>query len=198
MDNFDQIKEVWISEKVNLPEAGDIARGMRSYRIGYALKAGGFLLLALLLLFIVAWLVFLNDAALLSTRIGQGCFVIALSIILSGNLRSLKKIGLGEDWNNQAYLVHLKSEYHALIRFRNSTQKAGFALASAGLLLYIYELVYLRPGWIIPGFSLALGWIALAWFVLRPAAFRNQTRNLLERIRKLEQISGQLNEYSKT
>jgi len=68
-----------------------------------------------------------------------------------------------------------------------------FTLLSAGLLLYMLQFAArMSTAWAAWYYILTFGWMAFAWFYLRPRGIRRKQKFLNEVIERLEQINGQL------
>ena len=66
-------------------------------------------------------------------------------------------------------------------------------LLYAGLFLYMLQFVArMSLTWGIIYFVLSFGWIAFAWFYLRPRGVRKKAKALTDMIRKLEEVNEQL------
>jgi hypothetical protein len=94
--------------------------------------------------------------------------------------------------SNSEFIQFLKREQLRQINFYKRTQVAGFILASAGLLLYIFEAVYRNTTWMILAYMLAAAWIGLCWFVVRPFAMKRKMKSLQDTISRLESLSNQI------
>jgi hypothetical protein len=68
-----------------------------------------------------------------------------------------------------------------------------FILLSAGLFLYMLQFVAkMSLIWGIVYFVLSFGWIAFAWFYMRPRGIKKKAKALNDMIEKLEEVNGQL------
>jgi Flp pilus assembly protein TadB len=68
-----------------------------------------------------------------------------------------------------------------------------FILLSAGLFLYMLQFVAkMSMMWGIVYFVLSFGWIAFAWFYLRPRGMKKKAKALNDMIEKLEEVNRQL------
>jgi len=68
-----------------------------------------------------------------------------------------------------------------------------FVLLSAGLLLYMLQFSErMTLAWGLTYYTLTFGWIAFAWFYLRPREYRKKQKPLNDMITKLEAINRQL------
>jgi len=68
-----------------------------------------------------------------------------------------------------------------------------FVLLSAGLFLYMLQFVArMSPAWGATYYILTFGWIAFAWFYLRPRGIKKKQKALNEMIEKLEAVNEHL------
>jgi hypothetical protein len=195
MDNFNDIKQVWLTANVTtLPKADEIVRTIKKYRLKHTIKSICLIFVTLALLFTMVWVVYDYKSNLLTTRLGEGFMLLALSIILVFNTNTLRKIP-GQKINNRDFIRFLKQEQARLIHFRRKTQIIGFILASIGLLLYLFEGVYNQKVLIIIlVYGLTIAWLLFNWFILRPWALRKKTLKLNETIQKIESLSTQISD----
>lgn len=194
MNNFDELKRAWLSAPVDdLPAPATMIRSLKQYQQKQLLKSIGILLLGVVLFTTLIWVLINYHSSLLTTRIGEALMFAALMIFLSLRFKSLKRVAAFE-YTNEAFLQYLKQEQIKLMNYQKTTQAIGFSLASAGLLLYLYESLHPDTSTLIIGYSLALVWIAVMWFVVRPLSMKRKVRTLNNKISALEKIVAQLNE----
>jgi len=68
-----------------------------------------------------------------------------------------------------------------------------FSLLSAGLFLYMLQFSKrMTLAWGLIYYTITFGWIAFAWFYLRPRGMRKKLKPLNDMIAKLEAVNGQL------
>jgi len=193
MDNLNDLKEIWLTADPNdLPAADKIVKTIRSYRLKHAIKKAALIFLTLLLVATMCWVLFAYKSNLLVTRIGEACMFIAMFILLSANANSLRRISNLKDCSNDEFVNFLKREKIKHTFFQKRTQLVGFAFASVGLLLYLFEGVYTTPIQMIMAYLLASLWIFICWFVIRPRSIKRKNRELTETIQNLERLSAQL------
>jgi hypothetical protein len=94
-------------------------------------------------------------------------------------------------FSNGEFLKGLKAEQESTFRALKRMQLAGFVLASAGLLLYVYEEAE-RNSWLLPAYSLLTAWLAINWFVIRPLALKKRVKEDAAVILRIEDIINQL------
>jgi hypothetical protein len=192
MDNLNDIQKIWLSANVkNLPTANEVLKTIKRYRLKQALKNISLLVVTLALVAIMVWVVFVYRSDMLTTRIGEACFFIAMFIIISINVTSLLRVSGQKNYSNDEFISFLKQEQIRLIRFTKRTQIIGFLIASAGLLLYLFEFSYTQNAWLLTYLPASI-WILFCWFILRPIALKKKTKKLNSTIQKLEKLSGQL------
>jgi len=69
-----------------------------------------------------------------------------------------------------------------------------FSLLSAGLFLYMLQFSErMTLAWGLIYYTITFGWIAFAWFYLRPRGMRKKLKPLNDMIARLEAVNGQLN-----
>ena len=193
MNNFDDIKKVWLSvDTAGLPGTGEILSTIKRYRARQILKLAGLLLLILLLVITMFWVLFAYHSKLPSTRIGEFCFLAALFMLLGNNIRSLKKVSDTKVFSNNEFLLYLKNQKLSMVRYQRKTQKIGFAIASLGLFLYIFEVVHENLKVMALSYIAIIIWCCFSWFIIRPVAARKKTNTINKTIAELEKFSKQL------
>src|SRR5215213_5687445 len=111
MENFEQLREVWLTaDTAKLPEARGLLHTAKSYRMKQWLRSAGVLALVIILLATMVWVLFGYHSRLVSTRIGEAFFLAALFIMLTVQLRSLKRLSEARFYNNSEFLRFLQAE----------------------------------------------------------------------------------------
>jgi uncharacterized membrane protein YfcA len=196
MDNFNDMQQLWRTVDTSLlPETAGIIKTIRQYRRKHTIRIVAFIMAALAMLAAMIWVLFAYRSNLLSTRIGEACFLLAILILLANNANSLRRISARNN-NNADFILFLKQEQLRLVHFLKRTQVIGFALASVGLLLYLFESVYREKALtMLTVYFLATAWLLFNWFVIRPRAMRKKMQKLKDTIQKLEELSSQLSDH---
>ncbi len=193
MDNFNDIKQIWLTAKVdNLPKASKVVKAMKRFRIKHILKSGSLIIVAILLGVIMVWVMFDYQSKLLVTRIGEILIILPIYIILYINSSSLIRLPNWKNCSNEQFILFLKNEQIKLISFHKRAQLVGFALVSIGLLLYLFEFARQQIILMVAIYLLALIWLAICWFFIRPIMTKRKIMKLNETIEKLENLSMQL------
>ena len=193
MENLNDIEQIWrAGASPKLPNARELVKTIRQYRLRQLIKTSVLLVFTLLLAATMIWVVMSYKSKMMVTRIGEAGIFLGIIILLFSSSRSLKRISTSRNLSNKEFLEHLKEDQAKLIRFYNRTQKIGFIISSIGLLLYLYEGVYEQIWVLYVAYVVAISWILLCWFVVRPRAFNRKSKTINATIEKIESISNQL------
>jgi hypothetical protein len=194
MNDFNDIKDLWQSARANdLPGAKEVVRSIKNYRAKQVIKNIAVIAMALFLVAVMVHVVFTYKSVMLTTRLGEACFFLALFILIGISIQALSRVPAKGDHSNGSFLHYLKQEQLKLISFYKRTQAFAFAVSAAGLGLYLFEGLK-DANWLIAGYACFTVYVLACWFILRPLAFRAKTKKLREEIMKLEKLSGQLSE----
>jgi len=192
MDNLDDLKKIWLTAKTDcLPTADEMVRTMKTYRNRKLFKKAVLTTIAVLLVALLVVTAVYYTSTMVTTRIGEACMLVAAIILLSSNLNSLKRVYKLKNCSNKEFVEHLESGQRGRIRFYKKTQVIAFAFISMGLLLYLYEMVYPNLVAGVIAYSVTIVWLLINWLVVRPKAFKRQTRKFNESMEKIEKLSKQ-------
>ena len=195
MDNKDELKALWsMGGTAPAPDiaalllrAGSVKRRARNKIIW------GNLLLVLTSVFI-AWVWIHYQPEMLTTKVGIVLIIASMAMYIVTSTSMLQFLFREEpDMDAASYLAQLlqlrqKQEY-----LQKTTMTAYYILLSTGMALYMIEYATMlgrRYGLI--AYAVTFGWIALAWFYIRPRTTRRQLAPLNEAIKQLEQVQQQL------
>ena len=193
MDNFSEIKETWLTANTtSLPQPGEIVKIIKRYRRKLVFRYLLMILLVLVLAAVMIWVVFVYHSQMLVTRIGEACIFSALVMLLVINTRSLVRVSGIKNYTNTQFLDYLKIAKRRQVIFQNRTQVIGLLLASAGLCLYLFETVHNDIKLTLITYSFVAAWLVVNWLVVRPRTNRKKSRELNERIEKIQRLSNQL------
>ncbi|MBS1624476.1 MAG: hypothetical protein JST83_10680 [Bacteroidetes bacterium] len=195
MDNNDELKSLW-STAATVP-APDITRLLDSAasirRKALNKMIWGNLLLIATSVFI-AWIWIRYQPQMLTTKIGIVMVIASMVIYIIASTSSLQFLFRSEpDMDAASYLAQLlrlkqKQEY-----LQKTIMTAYYILLSAGMALYMIEYAtMLGRRYELIAYAVTFGWIALAWFYIRPRIARKQLRPLNEAIEQLEEVNRQL------
>lgn len=195
MDNNDELKSLW-STAATAP-APDMSRLLHT-AANVRLKARNKMIWGNLLLIatsvFIAWIWIRYQPQMLTTKIGIVMVIASMVIYIIASTSSLQFLFRSEpDMDAASYLAQLlrlkqKQEY-----LQKTIMTAYYILLSAGMALYMIEYATMlgrRYGLI--AYAVTFGWIALAWFYIRPRTAHKQLRPLNEIINQLEEVTRQL------
>jgi hypothetical protein len=193
MDNLNDLKKIWrTADTSSLPNSNEIMRMGKKYRNKGLAKKIFLIAAALLLSVLMVIVLFIYKPTMLSTRIGAGFMIIALSILVYTNIRSIGRFYYFRDYNNKEFIAFLEQTRLNQIYFYKKTQVISLSFSSIGLLFYLFETAYQHPiaGLII--YLISGLFLSINWLVTRPRTFKRQSEKLNETLKKLERISNQI------
>lgn len=195
MDNFSEIKQVWLTANTNnLPTPAAFVKTVKAYQKKKIMKNIELLLLAILLGAAMVYTVFFYESVMLTTRIGEGLMFIAIFILIISYAASIRKAWKLRDLNNYDFISYLKRAQIKHVNSRKWAQGVGFILASTGLALYIFEAVHEHSTWMVIAYCMLTLWLLINWFITRPAANRRKAKQLNEQIQRLEKLAEQFSD----
>ena len=194
MDNLNDLKMIWLTADTrSLPGSNDIVIMAKKYRIEKLVKKLGLITAGVVLTGIEVLVVFIYKSTLFTTRIGEACIIIAGAVLVATNTNSIGRFYRFNDFSNKEFLEFLEQTRLNQVYYYKKTQVAALIFCSAGLLCYPFETIYKYTVWAIVAYCFIIIYLLVLWLVVRPRAFRKQTRKLNETINRLEKLSKQLN-----
>ena len=195
MDNLNSLKQLWqTADTESLPGAGEMLRMVKSFRNKKLAKKFTIIGMAFLLAVVLGVGVYFAHPKMLTSYLGAGLMIAACGVLLFTNVRSLKRFYKLDDCSNKEFIAFLEQTRLNQIYFYKNTQVVGLTLASAGLLFYVYELVYNNLFTLILTYGLTLIYVAILVFVVRPRIFKREARKLSDTMQRLKTLSKQIEE----
>jgi len=195
MDNLNSLKQLWqTADTESLPGAGEMLRMVKSFRNKKLAKKFTIIGMAFLLAVVLGVGVYFAHPKMLTSYLGAGLMIAACGVLLFTNVRSLKRFYKLDDCSNKEFIAFLEQTRLNQIYFYKNTQVVGLTLASAGLLFYVYELVYNNLFTLILTYGLTLIYVAILVFVVRPRIFKREARKLSDTMQRLKTLSKQIDE----
>ena len=192
MDNLTDLKKLWLSADTgNLPRTSEMMHAISKYRSSKLIKKTALIVAAILLTAVMVAVVFNYKSVMVSTRVGEVLIIAAGIMLVVGNIRSIGRLYRVKDHTNKEFIEYLGQVQRNRIYYHKKTQVVGLLLTSIGLLLYIYEGVYKNLVLCIAAYAFIVAYIAVAWFIIRPRAYKRQAKKLEETIKKMESIAKQ-------
>jgi hypothetical protein len=191
--DLNDIKDIWRSAKVDgLPTTDEIRAIIRRYRSQKLRKKAGFIALAALASVLMFSLLVSHRSKPLVTRIGDIIFLSSWLFLLISNMRSFRRAYRLKDHSNKAFLQYLERGQQGQIRYYKRTLVFFLAINSAGLLLYLYDMVHQSLALSVIGYGLTVLYLLFVWLFLRPWSFRRKQKKFDLLREKLDKISRQL------
>jgi hypothetical protein len=195
MDDLTDIKKIWLNAGMqNLPAAGKLVAESRSIYTQRVLKNISLILLAIALTAGTVYVVLFYDSQMLSTRVGEGCFLLALLIVFATNLVDARRMSEFKNSSNNDFIQFLKAEVFRTTKRYRRTQSIGFVISSIGLLLYLYEIVHDEGELLYLAYLVTILFMLIGWFWIKPRALKRRIFQLQLTIQKLELIETQFHE----
>ncbi len=194
MNSNIDFNELWASQKTAKPNKAALMAELNKFKKTNLTKMIALNLVLVATALFVVYILWSNQAKLLTTKIGAVLIVLAIVIFVIANNKLIvgfKNISGAE--SNKAYLENLLAVKSKQLFMQTTVMNLYFILLPVGMGLCMYE--YARkmtlPGAIFTYTAFAL-WIAFNWFYLRPRQIKKQ-RNLLDgMIHKFQLINDQL------
>lgn len=192
MDNLDDLKALWQSAKTDsLPQPEEMLCMVKKFRNQKLRRKIILIAVSLVCCVIMVTGVFVDGAKMVSTYIGDVLLIISCLILAVTNIRSVKRFYELKDCTNSEFVQFIERTRQNQIYFHKKTQVVAMSIASVGLLLYWYELVYHNTTLTIIIYSATIIYLGVMWFVVRPRVFRKNAHKLNEMLDRLEKISKQ-------
>jgi len=193
MDNLNDLKAIWQTANItDLPKSAEMLRLVKKFRNQRLLKKILMIVLAILLLAVMVFVMFIYRSAMLTTRIGEVLFIITCIILVVTNSRSLKRFIDLKDCSNKEFIEFLEQTRRNQVYFYTRTQFIALCFCSLGLVLYPYEFVHIKLTWFIGTYTFVLLYLGVIWLIVRPRVFKKEARKLNEILERLEKISNQI------
>jgi hypothetical protein len=193
MDNLDELKAIWHTAKSDsLPSSNEMLQIIRKFR-SQKLRSK-WLIIGLSLLFscVIAAVLIVVDFKLITSYVGGGLMALSAIWLAATNIRSLKRFYELDDFSNLEFLAFIEQTRKNQIYYYQKTMVILVSLCSAGWFLYLYEPTHQHPLWFLGVYSLAIIYLAVMWFIVRPRSFRKHAEKLNATRRRMESILNQL------
>ena len=193
MDNLNELKAIWqTADTSDLPQTQEIKSISKNYQQKTLVKKAWMAVMTLLCSAIFVLSMFFYQPALLSSRFGQFFILIALVIMVWSNFKSLGRIYRIRNCSNQEFINYLREVQLTRIIYYKKTQVLGMAFYAAGLLLYLYELVYKNPYLALILYSSTILVLLAGWLYLRPRAYQRRKEKFEPFLKHIEKLNDQL------
>lgn len=193
MDNLNELRTIWKTANTgSLPVSGEMLSMVKRFR-NEKIRNKISLIVAsslLLIFFVVNW--FFMSPHLITTTIGTAMEACSVAIVAITNIRSIGRFNRLNDCTNKEFILFLEQTRRNQLFYFEKTQVACISLASAGLLLYLYEAARQDTLLLVIVYTVSFACIGFLWFYLRPVKFKKQIAKTNDMIENLKKISDQL------
>ncbi len=188
MDTFNELQHLWQGAEAAPPIAAkDLIQKIKKSRRAILAKLAGSILALIATLPVMGWIFLAYHPKYPTTRFSIVlCMIIVTGGILmqSHSLRTLL-LPLREDVDNRSMLAALERVQVRQKKINNGFMSAYFILLSGAMALYIFEFIRGNILFGIAAYMVTFGWIAFAWFYLRPRTINKQNAALNSMIAQL-------------
>lgn len=195
MDNLNDLKKIWLSAKTDsLPSSKEMVAIIKNYRDKKIRKKAMLIAVAAFAMVFMLLVLLITQPAMISTYIGGACIMIACGILIYTNTWSLQRMYRLKNCTNKEFLDHLQQAQKNRIYYHTKTQVWALLFVSAGILLYPYEMVHKKWLAAVVLYVPYVSYILVIWLVIRPRAYKKQTKQFNETVRKITALSEQIKE----
>jgi len=195
MSTETDFKALWNKQSTSeIPDTKELLVKAQKLKTSTRNKLMGLNLVLLATMVFIIYIGLNIDNEKLTTKIGIVLIAIAIVSYLAASNQMIPMLFKTDlETSSQEYLAQLirikrKQEFLNKVMIN-----VYFILLSAGLFLYMLQfLERMNPVWATIYLVLTFGWIALAWFYLRPRGMRKKQRALNDMIARLEEVNEQL------
>lgn len=192
MDNLNDLKKLWLTANTDsLPDSKEMVNTIKKYRNKKIINKAALITAAALLAGFMVLVAFMYHSTMLTTRIGEAFFIISCIILIVTNTNSLKRMYRLKNCTNKEFVQHLEQATQNRIFYYKKTQVAGLLFNSAGLLLYMYELVYGNLILCVVAYTVMIIYLLIIWLVVRPRVYKRQSKKFIEKIQRMKLLSNQ-------
>lgn len=193
MNNLDDIKALWHTAPTDsLPSSGEMLKLIRKFRSQKLRNKWLVIIFSFLSAALVGAVLLIVPFKLTTTYIGAALMILGSLLMAATNIKSLKRFYHLEDHDNLKFLEFIAKTRENQIRYHKRTKVYITSIASGGLLLYIYELAYLYPKWILLIYFIMTVYLGIMWFIVHPRAFKRDQAKLNATRERVENILNQI------
>ena len=192
MEDLNNLHSLWQSAKpIDLPDAAEIQKTIKQFQ-DRKLRNKVLVVIVAVVIVLLSLVVLVKANNLwISTQAAIILNVAACIVLAATNLRSMRRfIGL-KDLSNLEFLQFLQQTRRNQLQYYQRTEVTGLTLISISTLLFPYQFVV---GNVVPALSVytvAIGWLLILWFYVRPRSFNKHAVKLDAEMSRFEQIIKQ-------
>lgn len=193
MDNLDDLKAIWHTAKTDsLPTSLEMKQLIKKFRNQKLRNKWLIIIASCLISILIIVVLFITPFKMLITYLGGGLLAASTVLLAATNIKSLKRFYQLENCSNQQFLAFIEQTRQNQVYYYKKTQTVIGLLWAIGWLLYLYEPVIKYPKWSIWVYAIAITYVLVMWFIVRPRSFKKNAEKLNATRQRLEKISNQL------
>jgi hypothetical protein len=197
MDNLNDLKAIWLTAKTeSLPGSAEMEQIVKKFRNKKLRKITFMVFAALITVVMLILTMFIYRSTMVTTRIGEGMMIFGAAILVATNINSLHRFYNLKVCSNKEFIRFLEQTRRRQLFYYTKTQVVTMILFSAGLLLYIYEMLRGNVLLLIIMYSLSVIYFSVIWFIVRPKTFKREALKLNATMARLHSIAEQLENNS--
>ena len=184
------IRSIWhAAELSGLPSAEEMTIVVKRFR-RRQLTRKAVLVCVLLLMGAVMLRLAIYGSSTMPARAGHASILTGFLILIFSNMRSLRRAIDQAGRSNLEFLRYLEKAVRGRAYFYSRIQPLTFALAAAGMYLYIFDSVGTDFRSLLGTCSLGTVVLAGFWFIIRPIVQKKRMREIAASIEKLEALNA--------
>ncbi len=193
MDNLNDLRAIWLTAKTNsLPDSAEMKRIVKSFRDKKLFRLIVLVAFALILIAVMVWVIFVYHSKMMTTQIGEVMMIIAALILVITNSNSINRFLKLKECSNKDYIKFLEQTRLRQRFYQQRTQVIAMLFCFIGMMLYLYEGVYLNRRLLLIAYPATIIYFAVLWLVVRPRIIKKDARKLDEERDKIQRVSNQL------
>lgn len=193
MENFDNIKNIWNSEKAeNIPQLTEINNEMLKYKAKTKQSLHFWFYLLLLSAVTMFCVLVFNETEMISTIAGEMMIMLTIIYVIFNYIKLIIQKRVNDFINNKDYLNLLKQERINDLSLKKKSQITSFLLLFLSYGLFCYEIFSKSTKTLIIGYSIFIVIMAVLWFVYKPYWDKKRKKSNEILINKVEILINQM------
>ena len=195
MENFDNIKNIWNSEKAeNIPQLSEINHEMLKYKAKTKQSLHFWFYLLLLSAALMFCVLVFNKTEMVSTIVGEIMIILTISYVIYNYIKIIVQIRVNDIISNNDYLSLLKQEKINDLRLKKKSQAISFLLLFLSYGIFLHEIISESTKTLVIGYSIYISIMAVLWFIYKPYWDKKQKKANQILIDKIENLKNQIDD----
>ena len=195
MENFDNIKNIWNSEKAeNIPQLSEINHEMLKYKAKTKQSLHFWFYLLLLSAALMFCVLVFNKTEMVSTIVGEIMIILTISYVIYNYIKIIVQKRVNDIISNNDYLSLLKQEKINDLRLKKKSQAISFLLLFLSYGIFLHEIISESTKTLVIGYSIYMAIMAVLWFIYKPYWDKKQKKANQILIDKIENLKNQIDD----